>query len=216
MMNMVRRSKRRTKRRYTRRRRNPVGTTLSAMYATPALKKYLYVTGGVAAGAVAPSLIRKGLAKLNIVLPAWSDSLLGVAGAALAGLGTVMVTKDESKGVLVAAGGVAGVLAGMLLRQIMPEAAAVAGLGQSAEDALNAAVERELAKAGLSGNMGQFLTTGQAQALPSPDMGQFLTEPELQMDVSETGGAVTAGLSQDDLVEAGGSSSFDGIDGSLF
>lgn len=213
MLNMrPRKRRKKAKRRRYSRRRNPVVASVKQMFSGPALTNAAYVTGGVAVGAIVP----------NIVSRYWTgekspavEAIIGVAGTIAAGLGVVYATKDEMKGSLVVAGGIAGALGNFLaakLNQVM----GFSGFGQAAEDALKAAVETEMERAGLTG-MGQFLLPSEAEDLPAQGtsgFGQFLTEPELQTDVAQTEG-LGQGTATPDLVDDG-SAAFAGIDGSVF
>lgn len=205
------RSRRKSRRRYSRRRRmlNPVMDSLKSMVTQPSLMTYAYVSGGFAAGAILPKLLAKYILKGE--KSAMVEAAIGIASSAAAGLGVAMATKNDQNGVLVAAGGLAGVVGNFIVGQLN-KALGFSGLGQAAEDALKAAVEQEMARAGLTGGVGQFLMPSQAEELGTSGMGQFLTEPELQMDVAQT-----EGLGQSMDLEATGSAAFAGsFDGSVF
>jgi hypothetical protein len=215
MMNMrpYKKRRRKTKRRRYSRRRNPVGASLQAMFTGPALTNAAYITGGVAVGAVVPNVVSRYIMKGES--SPFIEAGIGIAGSIVAGLGVAMATKDDTKGALVAAGGLAGAI-GNFLAQKLNQAMGFSGFGQAAEDALKAAVETEMERAGLTG-MGQFLLPSEAEDVPAPGsagFGQFLTEPELQTDVAQTEG-LGQGTATPDLEETG-SAAFAGIDGSVF
>lgn len=204
--------KRKTKRSYSRR-KNPVADSLRAMFSTESAMKYAYATGGVAVGGVFPALVSryiwKGAQRSQMV-----ESLVGLGGTVLAGLGVSYATKDDNNGILVMAGGLAGVVGNILINQlskILGVDTAAAGLGQSAEDALKMAVEQEMQRAGLTGGVGQFLLPGEAETVDG--MGQFLTEPEMETSIATTEGF--GDINREDLVSSG-SAAFAGIDGSMF
>lgn len=209
MLNLVGTKKRRkgkkSRRSYSRRRlMNPVADSLKMMVTKPSLMTYAYVSGGLAVGGVIPSIVSRYLWKSD--KSPMTEAAIGIVGSALAGLATAMATKNDQNGVLVAAGGLAGVVGNFLIGQLN-KALGFSGLGQSAEDALKAAVESEMQRAGLTG-MGQFMLPGDVQSdSGASGMGQFLTEPDMQADV--------AGLSGD--LDASGSNAFAGnFDGSVF
>lgn len=185
--------------------RNPVATTLKVLTSSRALEDYAYVTGGFVAGAVLPVLVARGLRRLGIAVPGGVavEALLGVGTSIAAGAATGTVTKDASKGIKVTAGGLAGVVGALIVKQleaVLP----VSGLGGDAEDAVRRAVERELKKAGL----GQFTLPEQVAEAPEvTGFGQFVTEE----DVEEA--AEVSGLDQD--IEEG-AQAFDGFDGDVF
>lgn len=191
------------------RRRNPVASSLKAMVGQDALMKYLYVTGGVAVGAVIPGIVSRYIWKGE--KSPMVEALIGVGGSLAAGLGVSMATKNDMNGILVAAGGLAGVVGNLIAGQLQ-KALGFSGFGASAENALKAAVEKEMERAGLKGSgVGQFLLPGEAEDMPgSGVMGQFLTEPELQESIAQT-----SGFGQADLDDSG-TNAFAGIDGSVF
>lgn len=211
MLNLTPRKRRKSKKRrsYRRRMRNPVADSLKSMVSQPALMKYLYVTSGLAVGGVFPSLVSRYIWGGEKSMA--TEAALGVVGSALAGLGVASITKDDRNGVLVAAGGIAGVIGNFVIGQLN-KALGFSGFGQAAEDALKQAVEAEMQRAGLTG-MGQFLLPSTAEELPMSGMGQFLTEPDLQSDVAQTEGLGMIG--REDLTDTG-SAAFAGIDGSVF
>jgi hypothetical protein len=187
-----------------RRMRNPVAASLKALATQPSLMKYAYVTGGVVAGGVLPSLVSRYLWKGD--KSAMTEAALGVVSSALAGLGVAVATKNDENGVLVAAGGLAAVVGNFVISKLNGMLG-FSGLGQAASDALKSAVDAEMARAGLTGGVGQFMLPSDAQDVSGMDgMGQFLSEPELTQ---------TEGLGQADL-DASGSGAFAGIDGSVF
>jgi len=211
MMNLVGRGKRRHKKARSyghRRMRNPVGSSLKALATKPSISKYLYVTGGVVAGSVLPSVISKYAWKG--VKSQITEVLLGVGSSIHAGIGVAMATKDDEKGVLVAAGGLAAALGSFIVSKL-DKMLGFSGLGQAAEDALKSAVEMEMKRAGLTG-VGQFMLPSEAESLPGAQgIGQFLTEPEMQTDIVQT-----EGFGQAMDLDDNGSNAFAGIDGSVF
>lgn len=157
---------RRSGRRYFRR-RNPLALVadLKSMVRKDSLNTYGYVGAGFVAGGVLPSLIEKALSKLNIV-PGGSAPVrvgIGLAAAALAGIGAKMLTKSSEKAKLVVAGAVAGVVGSLVLTQIekfLP-GTTVSGFGAADDDvrrAIEAQVRREL---GVSGGVGEYLQPGE-------------------------------------------------------
>jgi hypothetical protein len=182
------------------------------MFQTSALTQGAYIMGGVVVGGVMPNLATRYIWK-GAEKPAWVEAAAGIIGSLAAGLGVSALTKDQSKGILTAMGGLAGVVGNMLIGTVN-KALGFSGFGQAAEDALKAAVETEMERAGLTG-MGQFLLPSEAEQAPGASgLGQFLTEPELQTDVAQTEG-FGQGTATPDLEETG-SAAFAGIDGSVF
>jgi len=197
---IVRRRRRRSSRRsrrnpvyrrrhYSRRsRRNPLALFADAKALTrkDALNTYAYVGAGFVAGGVLPTLIEKLLAKLN-VFPSGSTPVrvaLGLGAAALAGVGTKMLTKSSEKAKLVAAGAVAGVVGALVLskiEQFMP-GATVSGLGDandSVRRAIEAQVKRELS---ISGGIGEYIQPGELNGV-----GEYVN-PSVAMDASVVAG----------------------------
>jgi hypothetical protein len=204
----------RPKRRRRRRRRNPLDSYLGA-----ALPTYGYVLGGAVAGGVLPSAAVALARKAGLDLGGYGtvvDAGLGVALSIGAGM-LVGKYKGDSKGVLVAAGGIGTVIGKLLIKAVgaaLPEEYAMAGLGQDADAMLREAVDVELRKAGLSGGMGQFLMPRDAEEVPDvgpmDGMGQFLTSPEMHEAIGE---GQISGLGEDigrgDLTDDG-TAAFDG------
>lgn len=203
--------RRRNKGTYRRNRmKNPVADSLRSMISTEALTKYAYATGGVAVGGVFPALVSRFIWK-GAQRSQMTESLVGLGGTILAGITVNYATKDQQKGMLVVAGGLAGVVGNILVNQLS-KVMGISGFGQSAEDALKMAVEQEMERAGLSGGgMGQFLVPGEAEQVEG--LGQFLTEPEMESAVATTQGM--GDIAREDLVDSG-SAAFAGIDGSMF
>ncbi len=150
-----------------------------------ALNTYGYVGAGFVAGGVLPTLIEKGLAKLNIV-PSGSmlaRTAIGLGAAAIAGIGTKMLTKSSEKAKLVAAGAVAGVVGAFVLQKIeqyMP-GSTVQGLGSADDDvrrAIESQVKREL---GVSG-VGEYIQPGELTGV-----GEYVN-PDLVLDAPATAG----------------------------
>lgn len=175
---IVRRRRRRSSRRsrrnpvYRRRhygrrsRRNPLALFADAKALTrkDALNTYAYVGAGFVAGGVLPTLIEKALAKFN-VFPSGSVPVkiaLGLGAAALAGIGTKMLTKSSEKAKLVAAGAVAGVVGALVLSKIeqMLPGATVSGLG-SADDSVRRAIEAQVKRELSVSGMGEYLQPGE-------------------------------------------------------
>lgn len=206
-----RKSKRRKTSRRTYRRRNPVGASFKAMVSKSALESAAYVAGGVAVGAIVPNIVTKYLFKGEAKAP-WVEALIGVGGSLAAGIGVSLGMKNDAKGALVLAGGIAGAVGNLIANQLN-QVLGFSGFGGSAEDALRSAVETEMERAGLTGmDMGQFLLPGEAESVPGASgLGQFLTEAAMQTDVAQT-----EGLGQSMDLEETGSAAFAGIDGSVF
>ncbi len=147
-------------------RRNPLALFADAKALTrkDALNTYAYVGAGFVAGGILPTLIEKGLAKLN-VFPSGSTPVrvaLGLGAAALAGIGTKMLTKSSEKAKLVAAGAVAGVVGALVLSKIeqMLPGATVSGLG-SADDSVRRAIEAQVKRELSVSGVGEYLQPGE-------------------------------------------------------
>ena len=144
-----------------------VGAPASAMdmakslVQSDALKDIALVTGGFVAGSVLPTLIVKGLNKVGLMTGAGGTVAgigIGIIASAAAGVAAGVMMKDRSAGIKVAAGGIAGVVGVLIVRELdklLTPAVSVSGLGQNAEEAVRQAVEAEIRK---SLGMGDFLT----------------------------------------------------------
>ena len=193
---------------------SPVVGTIKAWVSETALSDYAYITGGFVIGGVLPRLLTSALSKAGVAVPYGGmipDMLIGVGASIAAGTGTALVTKDTSKGIKVAAGGLAGVVGGAIIRYLEGALPSVAGLGQNAESAIRAAVDEELRRAGLSGGMGEYLTAEMVEDAPEVagdgGVGQFLTSEAVE-EAPEV-----SGLDQD-ITE--GAAAFDGFEGDNF
>lgn len=201
-----------TRRKRSRRMRNPIQDNVKALIAKDAVGKYAYVVGGATAGGLLPGLLIGGLKKLGLFgtgTTAGIEAGVGVLASAIAGVVVGAVTKSDEKGVLVAAGGLGGVLGALLVGWLKPTLG-LSGLGADAENALQSAVSREMAKMGISGSVGQFLLPGEAEGGTS-GLGQFLTQPDMERDVASTSGL---GIAED--LSSDGSNAFGDFDGSVF
>lgn len=201
-------SKKRRRNPYTTMRRNPVMGTLKQLFSAEAMKEYGYVGAGFVAGAVLPNLASRLLAKLKVLespsMPV--EVLLGGLSSAAAGIVTGAITKDVSKAQKVTAGGIAGIIGGLVLPQInklLDEGVATAGLGRGAESLVERAVEAELQKElGPMSGLGQFVTEGEVEReVAGLGLGQFITETEVEDAPSVAGLGTEAG---EDMEEANG------------
>lgn len=185
-----RRGVRRFGRRRGRRRRNPIALapikgSLKVLFSKPALRNYALVTGGFVAGGVLPGLVTRGLSRIGVDVPvgATVDAALGVGTSIVAGVVVAAVTKSRNDGILVTAGGIAGVL-GKLIITKLDELLPMSGLGDVATARLRETVEEELRRAGL----GQFVTPEEIQAAEEVSgLAQFVV-PEDFEEATEVSG----------------------------
>jgi len=188
----------------------PVVGTLKQLLSVEAFKDYGFVGTGFVAGMVFPTLATKGLAKLGVVADVSGtvvQVLLGIGGSLAAAVLTGAVTKDANRAQQVAAGGFAGVLGGLAVQQI-ERLLPMAGLGQDAEAAVEAAVEAELRRElgpGVSGSgqVGQFVTEADVER-ELAGVGQFVELPDVEAAPVVAGMGAEAGEDIEEVADAFG------------